>query len=124
MLATVKHYVANNFEQDRLSTDVAVDERALHEIYLPAFEAAVRAGVGSVMCAYNKVNGTYACDSRQLLTETLRERFRLVRRAGPCTWERLHAPSGCVARSWPRRAGTDQLSDARVAPGARAPSSP
>lgn len=75
MLATVKHFVANNFERDRLRIDAAVGERALHEIYLPAFEVAVRAGVGSVMCAYNKVNGTHACDSRRLLTETLRERF-------------------------------------------------
>lgn len=73
MLATVKHYVANNFEQDRLNVDAVVDERALHEIYLPGFEAAVAAGVGSVMCAYNKVNGTHACDSRELLTRILRD---------------------------------------------------
>ena len=75
MLATVKHYVANNFEQDRISIDAVVDERALNEIYLPAFEAAVKAGAGSVMCAYNKVNGTHACESLELLTEILRGRF-------------------------------------------------
>lgn len=75
MLATVKHYVANNFEQDRLTVDAVVDERALHEIYLPGFEAAVNAGVGAVMCAYNKVNGAHACDSHELLTRILRDRF-------------------------------------------------
>jgi len=75
LIATVKHYVANNFEQDRTSTSAEVDSRTLHEIYLPGFEAAVAAGVGSVMCSYNRVNGVYACDSEELLTGVLRDRF-------------------------------------------------
>jgi len=75
LIATVKHYVANNFEQDRTSVDAVVSERALHEIYLPGFEAAVAAGVGAVMCAYNQVNGTHACDSKPLLTDILRGQF-------------------------------------------------
>jgi beta-glucosidase len=75
MLATVKHYVANSFEQGRMRIDAVVDERALHEIYLPAFEAAAEAGVGAVMCAYNKVNGTHACENRELLTRILRDQF-------------------------------------------------
>jgi beta-glucosidase len=72
LIATVKHYVANNFEQDRQNVDAIVDERALHEIYLPGFEAAIDAGVGAVMCAYNQVNGTHACENRELLTDILR----------------------------------------------------
>ncbi len=75
LLATVKHYVAYNFERNRFRVDAVVGERALHEIYLPAFGAAVEAGVGSVMCAYNKVNGTHACESPELLTGLLRGRF-------------------------------------------------
>jgi beta-glucosidase len=72
LIATVKHFVANNFEQGRQNVDEVIDERTLHEIYLPGFEAAVDAGAGAVMCAYNKVNGAHACESPALLTEILR----------------------------------------------------
>lgn len=75
LIATVKHYAANNFEKGRQGVDVIADERTLHEIYLPAFESAVKAGVGAVMCSYNRVNGTQACDHRELLTGILRDRF-------------------------------------------------
>lgn len=75
LIATVKHYAANNFERGRQGVDAVVDERTLHEIYLPAFEAAARAGVGAVMCSYNKVNGEQACSNRELLTDILRRRF-------------------------------------------------
>ncbi|MGD2134539.1 MAG: glycoside hydrolase family 3 N-terminal domain-containing protein, partial [Gemmatimonadales bacterium] len=66
LIATVKHYVANNYERDRMTSSAQVGDRTLSEIYLPGFEAAVDAGVGSVMCAYNRVNGVYACDSEEL----------------------------------------------------------
>ncbi|WP_397546196.1 glycoside hydrolase family 3 protein [Rhodothermus marinus] len=75
MMATVKHYVVNNFENDRMRVNVVVDERTLREIYLPGFEAAIRAGVASVMCAYNRVNGPYACDNETLLTDILRDEW-------------------------------------------------
>jgi len=75
LIATVKHYAANSYERDRTTTDAIVDGRTLNEIYLPGFEAAVGAGAGSVMCAYNRVNTVYACDSRELLTDVLRTRF-------------------------------------------------
>jgi len=75
LMATVKHYAANNFENDRMRVNVIVDERALREIYLPSFEAAVKAGVAAVMCAYNRVNGPYACDSEMLLTDILRNEW-------------------------------------------------
>ncbi len=68
VMAMAKHFVA----YDSAATDVWVDEQALHEIYLAPFEAAVRAGVASVMCAYNHVNGPYACGNRALLIDTLR----------------------------------------------------
>lgn len=57
----------------RVSVDARVDDRTLHEIYLAPFEAAVKeAKVGSIMCAYNRLNGQYACENRYLLTDVLR----------------------------------------------------
>ena len=58
--ATVKHFAANNSEFDRNHTDSIVDERTLREIYLPAFEAAIKEGkVGAIMDGYNLTNGDY-----------------------------------------------------------------
>ena len=73
VVATAKHYAVNNQETDRNSVSADVDARTLHEIYLPAFEAAVKqGGAGSVMCAYNKVNSVYACENPTLLTRLLK----------------------------------------------------
>ncbi|MFF7194047.1 glycoside hydrolase family 3 C-terminal domain-containing protein [Streptomyces sp. NPDC008079] len=70
--AQVKHYAGNNQENGRTTTSSNIDERTLHEIYLPAFEKAVKdAHVWSLMCAYNKVNGTYACENAQILRDIL-----------------------------------------------------
>lgn len=74
-IATVKHYALNNQENQRQSISADVDERTMHEIELPGFEAAVRAGVGAVMAAYNKVNGTYASENPYLLTDVLRHEW-------------------------------------------------
>jgi beta-glucosidase len=74
--ATVKHLAANNSEFDRHKTDSVVDERALREIYLPAFEAAVReARVGAIMSSYNLLNGEHASQNRHLLTEIVRDEW-------------------------------------------------
>ncbi len=71
--ACIKHFVANDQEYERHEIDIRVDERALREIYLPPFEAAVRrAGVRSVMGAYNYVNGAHACAHTELLTDVLK----------------------------------------------------
>jgi beta-glucosidase len=75
LIATVKHYAMNNQEQDRMSVDVRVDEQTMHELELRGFEAAVVARTGAVMGAYNKVNGTFACENRTLLTDVLREQW-------------------------------------------------
>ncbi|HEU5236658.1 MAG TPA: glycoside hydrolase family 3 C-terminal domain-containing protein [Pyrinomonadaceae bacterium] len=73
VLAEVKHYAANNQEKQRLVVSADVDERTLREIYLPAFEAAVKdANVGSVMAAYNKVNGVFASENVHLLKDILK----------------------------------------------------
>ncbi|MFI9831276.1 beta-glucosidase [Streptomyces sp. NPDC051913] len=75
LVATVKHFAMNNQEKDRMTVDVRVDEQTLHEVELRGFEAAVGIGTGAVMGAYNKVNGTYSCENRTLLTDVLRERW-------------------------------------------------
>ena len=73
---SLKHYAANNQEHDRLRVSAEVDQRTLREIYLPAFERVVtRAQPWTVMCAYNRVNGTYASQHHWLLTEVLREQW-------------------------------------------------
>ena len=70
---SLKHYAVNNQEFQRFSISAEVDERTLHEIYLPAFEKAVKQGQPwTVMCSYNKVNGTFASEHHQLLTEILK----------------------------------------------------
>jgi len=74
--ATAKHYVANNQETDRHEVSADVSERALREIYLPGFRAAVEeAGVHSVMAAYNRVNGEYMSEHERLLTDVLKEEW-------------------------------------------------
>jgi beta-glucosidase len=70
VIATPKHYAANNQEQDRMTASSDVDELTLHEIYFPAFKAAVKeAGALSIMPAYNKVNGTYCTENEYLMKE-------------------------------------------------------
>lgn len=73
---SLKHYAANNQEFQRFSISAEVDERALREIYLPAFEKAVKqAQPWTVMCSYNKVNGTFASEHHTLLTEILKNEW-------------------------------------------------
>src|SRR3984885_5459508 len=71
VIATAKHYIGNDQETLRNSIDVQVSQRALAEIYDPAFQASVNAGVGAVMCSYNQVNGSYHCQNSQTLSDTL-----------------------------------------------------
>ena len=74
VIATVKHFAANNQEFERHRINAEVDERALQEIYFPAFKAAVQeAGVWSVMSAYNKLNGVYCAENPALLKDTLQK---------------------------------------------------
>jgi len=76
VIPSVKHFAANNEEYERHRIDEKIDERTLHEIYFPAFKAAVEeAGVWAVMSAYNKVNGHWCAENSYLLTETLRKRW-------------------------------------------------
>lgn len=82
--ASLKHLVANNQERRRMTSESVIDERALHEIYLPAFERVVRqARPWTVMPSYNRVRvdfsedaaASYSCDNRALLTDVLRDQW-------------------------------------------------
>lgn len=76
VMANVKHYVANNQETNRGSINEIVAERPLHEIYMPAFEAAVKqAHVASLMCAYPRVNGLFNCENAPLLNGVIRKEW-------------------------------------------------
>lgn len=76
VMACVKHFAANNQETNRDFVDVQIDERTLREIYLPAFEAAVKeAHAYSVMGAYNKFRGEYLCENDYMLNKILRDEW-------------------------------------------------
>ncbi|MBK5109156.1 MAG: glycoside hydrolase family 3 C-terminal domain-containing protein, partial [Anaerolineales bacterium] len=71
-----KHYAVNNQEYRRMTIDTIVDERALREIYLAGYEMAVKdAQPWTVMCAYNKVNGTYCAEHPKLMTDILKNEW-------------------------------------------------
>ena len=74
---SLKHFAGNNQETHRMTSNSMIDERALHEIYLSAFERAVKkAKPDTVMAAYNYINGIPACENDYLLTEILRKKWK------------------------------------------------
>ena len=73
---SIKHFAANNQEHRRMSCSSEVDERTLREIYLAAFETAIKeAKPDTVMCSYNRINGEFASENHWLLTEVLRDEW-------------------------------------------------
>jgi len=95
--ACLKHFACNNEEVDRMSVNVNVSERALREIYLPAFEQGIREGhAWSVMASYNRVGGYYATANRYLLTDVLKQGWDwdgLVM----SDWGAVHETAGTIA---------------------------
>src|SRR3954467_11159769 len=73
VVATVKHYVANSQENNRMTDSSDVDDRTMHELYAAPYETAIRDGhAGSVMCSYNRINGAYACENANTLNRILK----------------------------------------------------
>ena len=71
-----KHFLANNQEYYRMSSNSVVDEQTMREIYLASFEEMVKeAKPWTIMCSYNRVNGTYACENQEYLTDVLRDEW-------------------------------------------------
>eukprot|EP00930_Biecheleria_cincta_P084082 TRINITY_DN73576_c0_g1_i1.p1 TRINITY_DN73576_c0_g1~~TRINITY_DN73576_c0_g1_i1.p1 ORF type:complete len:795 (+),score=112.93 TRINITY_DN73576_c0_g1_i1:1-2385(+) len=73
VMACAKHWVVNSQETNRNAVSEDVDERTLFEVYYPPFEAAVEAGVGSVMCSYNRINSIYSCENAATLQGHLKD---------------------------------------------------
>jgi beta-glucosidase len=92
----VKHFAANNQETQRNSINVNVDERTLREIYLPAFEAAVKEGGSlSIMAAYNKINGAYCAENDYLLNQVLKKDWGFQGLV-MTDWGAAHTTAGCA----------------------------
>ena len=107
VMAQIKHYVA----YDSNSGNIFVDDQALHEVYVAPFEAAIRkADVSSIMCSYNRINGTFACGNESTLTKILRDEIGFK---GFVTsdWGALHAVTFI-------NAGLDMEMPGEPAPGA------
>lgn len=75
VMACVKHFAVNSMENARFTVGIQIDERALHEVYLPHFRRIVESGVASVMSAYNSMNGSYCGENEELLTAILRDEW-------------------------------------------------
>ncbi|KAI9316649.1 beta-glucosidase [Dichotomocladium elegans] len=73
VVATAKHFLLNNQEVNRTASSSNVDERTLHEIYAWPYARAIEAGVGAVMCSYNLINGTYACENEYTINTVLKK---------------------------------------------------
>ncbi|MEU6745427.1 glycoside hydrolase family 3 C-terminal domain-containing protein [Spirillospora sp. NPDC046719] len=95
-IATTKHLAANNQETNRQTINAQVTEQALHQIELPGFEAAVKAGTGAVMCSYNQLNGEHTCSSDALLNSTLRRQWGFGGWV-MSDWGAAHAPTDILA---------------------------
>lgn len=72
VIATIKHFIANNTDYKRRASNSIVDERTLHEIYMPAFKSGVDAGAMAVMTSYNLINGEWAGQSDYVINHLLR----------------------------------------------------
>ena len=106
----VKHFALNNQEFERGTINVEVDERALREIYLPAFKAAVQeGGVWSVMGAYNQFRGQHCCQNDYLLNKILKDEWGF-KGLVMSDWDGAHDTRECRAqRPGPRNGHGEKI---------------
>lgn len=106
VVATLKHYAANNQEWDRNNVSSDIDERTLHEIYLAGFKAAIqKGGAGAVMDSYNPVNGVRATESKYLNDTVLRRMWGfdgIVMSDWSATYDAVRAANGGLDLEMPR----------------------
>ncbi|HWD91760.1 MAG TPA: glycoside hydrolase family 3 C-terminal domain-containing protein [Verrucomicrobiae bacterium] len=107
----VKHYALNNQEHQRGTINVEVDERTLHEIYLPAFKAAVQeAGVWCVMGAYNQLRHQYCCENDYLLNQILKNQWGFQGLV-ISDWGGAHSTRDCALNGLDLENGTERNHD-------------
>lgn len=105
--ACVKHYAANNQETKRFTIDVHMSERALREIYLPAFKAAItEAGANTIMGSYNKFRGQWASENHYLLTQVLRTEWNF-KGIAMSDWDAVHNTMQALWNGMDLEMGTD-----------------
>jgi beta-glucosidase len=105
--ACVKHYAANNQESKRFTIDVHMSERALREIYLPGFKAAIQeAGANTIMGSYNKFRGQWASQNHYLLTQILRNEWGF-KGIAMSDWDAVHHTSQSIWNGMDLEMGTD-----------------
>lgn len=106
VVATLKHFAANNQEWDRNNVSSDIDERTLHEIYLPGFKAAIqKGGAGAVMDSYNPVNGIHATENPYLNNTVLRDMWGfdgIVMSDWSATYDAVGAANGGLDLEMPR----------------------
>ncbi|MGN6084370.1 beta-glucosidase family protein [Trinickia sp.] len=105
VIATIKHYVGNEQETNRMGGNDTIDERTLRELYLLPFELAVEQGrPGSVMCSYNKIDGDYACENQHVLNDVLKGDWRFPGQV-QSDWGAAHSTAKAI------NAGLDEEED-------------
>jgi beta-glucosidase len=105
--ACVKHYAANNQETKRFTIDVHMSERALREIYLPGFKAAIQeAGANTIMGSYNKFRGQWASENHYLLTQILRSEWKF-KGIAMSDWDAVHHTTQALWNGMDLEMGTD-----------------
>ena len=107
--ANVKHFAANNQETNRMNINEQIPERALFELYFPAFRACVEAGAETVMSAYNQINGIPCSENRTMLHDMLREEWGF-KGAVVSDWNAVYHPAAAV------NAGNDLAMPGPIAP--------
>ncbi len=107
--ANVKHFAANHQETNRMNINEYIPERALHELYFPAFKACVKAGVETVMSAYNQINGIPCTENREMLHNMLREEWGF-NGVVMSDWNAVYHPAAAV------NAGNDLAMPGPIAP--------
>lgn len=105
--ACVKHFAANNQETKRFTINVEMSERALREIYLPGFKAAIQqGGANTIMGAYNKFRGQWASENHYLLTHILRKEWGF-KGIAMSDWDAVHHTSQAIWSGMDLEMGTD-----------------
>jgi beta-glucosidase len=105
VIATIKHFAGNEQETGRSGGNSQIDERTLRELYLLPFEIAAREGrPGSVMCSYNRLNGTYACENSHLLSDVLKKDWNFPGQV-QSDWGAAHSTAASI------NAGLDEEED-------------